>query len=238
MSEKLVQGKIHSFQSLGTLDGPGVRFVVFMQGCPLRCSVCHNPDTWDFTKGKIFSAQEVFDKMIRYKEYFGTDGGITLSGGEPLMQIEFAKQLFSICKGEGINTCIDTSGCVLNDEVRALLSLTDKVLLDIKYTKADLYFKHVGMSLESALNFLECLQDMGVSTTIRQVIVPTINDDEQNIIALKNLQEKYSVIDRIELLPFKKICQSKYDELRIDFPFKNLPVPTKEKMQELNALLD
>lgn len=238
MSEKLVKGKIHSFQSLGTLDGPGVRFVVFMQGCPLRCAVCHNPDTWDFEQGKLFSAQQIVDKVLRYKEYFGAYGGITLSGGEPLMQAQFIWQLFSLCKANGINTCLDTSGCVLNDEVKGLLSVTDRVLLDIKYTEPDLYEKHVGMQLESALNFLRCLQQMGVPTTIRQVIVPTINDNEENIIELKNLQKAYNVIDKIELLPFKKICQSKYDKLKIDFPFKNLPVPTKEKMEYLNSLLD
>ena len=238
MSEKLVQGKIHSFQSLGTLDGPGVRFVVFMQGCPLRCAVCHNPDTWDFEKGEIFSAQQIFDKVLRYKEYFGADGGITLSGGEPLMQAKFAKQIFSLCKKGGINTCIDTSGCVLNDEVKELLSVTDRVLLDIKYTKPELYSKHVGMAIESALSFLEYLQENGIPTTIRQVIVPTINDNEENISALKDLRKKYSVIDKVELLPFKKICQSKYDELGLDFPFKDLPVPTKEKMEYLKSLLD
>ena len=126
-------GRIHSFQSLGTADGPGVRAVVFMQGCPLRCACCHNPDTWDFNGGTKVTAEEIFVKIKRLKNYFGKDGGVTASGGEPLMQPEFLKELFTLCKTDGITTAIDTSGCILNDSVKELLKLTDTVLLDYKY---------------------------------------------------------------------------------------------------------
>ena len=136
MSE--IKGKIHSFQSLGTIDGPGVRFVIFMQGCPLRCGCCHNPDTWAFEGGSHYTAREVMDKAKRYREYFGKDGGITVSGGEPLMQVEFVLELFKLCKIEGINTCLDTSGCLLNSQIIELLKFTDRVLLDVKYTDEEL----------------------------------------------------------------------------------------------------
>ena len=125
-------GRINSIQTLGTVDGPGVRFVLFMQGCPLRCAYCHNPDTWDFSGGSEASAAEIFEKVKRYKEYFGEDGGITVSGGEPTMQADFVYDLFSLCKQEGIHTVLDTSGCLWNEKVERLLSATDLCLLDYK----------------------------------------------------------------------------------------------------------
>ena len=129
-------GRIHSIQSLAASDGPGLRFAVFMQGCPLRCGCCHNPDTWDFGGGKEYSAEEIVQKASRYKSYFGSKGGITVSGGEPLMQADFVREIFELSHKEGINTCLDTSGCVMNDDVKKLLIHTDRVLLDIKYTDA------------------------------------------------------------------------------------------------------
>ncbi|MBQ9734641.1 MAG: pyruvate formate lyase-activating protein [Clostridia bacterium] len=229
-------GKIHSFQSLGTVDGPGVRFVVFLQGCPLRCSCCHNPDTWNL-HGTEYSARQIVDKVTHYKEYFGTDGGITVSGGEPLIQAEFVKELFLECHAQGINTCLDTSGCILNDSVKKLLTVTDRVLLDIKYTDGKLYKKHVGCELASVMEFLEYLNKNKIPTTLRQVIIPTVNDDVDNILRLKMISKTHLCVDKIELLPFRKICQVKYDQLKIDFPFKDIPIPTKEKMQELNEYL-
>ncbi len=216
-------GKIHSIQSLGTVDGPGVRFVVFFQGCPLRCSCCHNPDTWDINGGKNISADEILKKVLRYKEYFGKQGGITLSGGEPLMQSDFAREIFSLCKEAGINTCLDTSGCILDDSVKKLLSVTDRVLLDIKYTNDDDYLKYVGCSMEHPMEFLSYLDSKKIPVTLRQVVIPTINDTEDNFLKLKAIEKEFSCIDKTELLPFRKICQSKYDELKIKFPFEHIP---------------
>ena len=147
-------GHIHSIQSLGTVDGPGVRFVAFLQGCPLRCGCCHNPDTWDVCGGRESTPTQLVQKALRYKEYFGSEGGITLSGGEPLLQAEFACQVFALCRKEGLHTCLDTSGCFLNDTVKALLAENDRVLLDIKYTDDALYRSHVGCSLQKPLEFL------------------------------------------------------------------------------------
>ena len=232
-----ILGKIHSFQSLGTVDGPGVRFVVFMQGCNLRCGCCHNPDTWDMLGGNEFSASFVLEKVLRFKDYFGADGGITVSGGEPLIQSDFVKELFSLCHENGINTCLDTSGSILNDDVLSLLDFTDRVLLDVKYTTNALYTKHVGTTLDKVLKFLNALNKKDIPTTIRQVIIPTINDNADNICALKRLVSPYSCVDKIELLPFKKICQVKYDNLGLDFAFKDIPTPTKTQMEYLNGLL-
>ena len=231
------QGIIHSFQSLGTVDGPGVRYVVFMQGCNLRCSCCHNPDTWELKASKTYTAEQVFKNASKYVEYFGKDGGITVSGGEPLMQAQFVKNLFILCKENGINTCLDTSGSILTDNVLSLLDYTDRVLLDVKYTNNDDYVKQVGCTLDTVLKFLQILDQKHIKTTIRQVIIPTVNDDKNNILKLKDIVSKFSCVDKIELLPFKKICQTKYDELGISFPFGTLPTPQAELMQELNLLL-
>lgn len=230
-------GRIHSFQSLGTLDGPGVRFVVFLQGCPLRCGCCHNPDTWALNGGQEYTAAAVFAKMIRFREYFGKDGGITLSGGEPLLQSDFCKVLFALCKDAGVHTCLDTSGCLLNDGVKEVLALTDRVLLDIKYTSEKDYQDHVGCELAAVLDFLAYINAQKIPTTLRQVIIPTKNDTEENVRALKNLANTHRCVDKVELLPFKKICQVKYDQMGIPFPFGGLPTPTSEAMHTLENIL-
>lgn len=230
-------GKIHSFQSLGALDGPGIRFVMFLQGCNLRCGCCHNPDTWDFTSGKEYSAEEIVKKASRYKEYFGKDGGITVSGGEPLLQADFVTEVFRLCHSEGINTCLDTSGSVMNNDIKALLAETDRVLLDIKYTDAMQYEEFVGCKMQNVLDFLDYLNSNNISVTLRQVIIPTLNDNEENIAKLKEIAEKHACVDKIELLPFKKICQVKYDNLGIPFPFSHIPEPMSETMKTLNQLL-
>lgn len=232
-----MKGFIHSIQSLGTVDGPGVRFVLFMQGCPLRCGCCHNPDTWEINSGTAYTAEEIVNKAVRYKSYFGKDGGITVSGGEPLLQADFVREVFRLCHENGINTCLDTSGCILNDSVMALLSETDRVLLDIKYTSEELYRSYVGCSLNSVLTFLSYLGENGIKTTIRQVIIPGLNDSEENIAALRRITGQFSCVDKVELLPFRKICQVKYDEMKLPFPFAHIPEPMSEKMADLRKLL-
>ena len=231
-------GRIHSFQSLGTVDGPGIRFVVFFQGCHLRCKCCHNPDTWAFSEGTEYSAEEIVKRVLRFREYFGEKGGITLSGGEPLLQAEFAHEIFTLCHQNGINTCLDTSGSILNDSVKALLKETDRVLLDIKYVSEEQYRENVGCTLQSALDFLAYLNQKNIPVTVRQVIIPTVNDTEENILELKKIIAKYPNIDKTELLPFRKICQTKYDTMKIDFPFGHLPAGTKAKTDELMKILE
>ncbi|MBQ2847906.1 MAG: pyruvate formate lyase-activating protein [Clostridia bacterium] len=232
-----ITGRIHSIQSLGALDGPGIRFVIFMQGCPLRCGCCHNPDTWDFNAGMEYTPSELVNKAVRYKEYFGKEGGITVSGGEPLMQAEFVKKLFDLCHKENINTCLDTSGCILNDNVKKLLEVTDRVLLDVKYTSDELYRNHVGCKMESVIDFLDYVNSKQIPVTLRQVIIPTLNDNEENIVKLKDISNNYPCIDKTELLAFRKICQVKYDKMGKEFPFADIPEPTQKKIEGLNNLL-
>ena len=230
-------GRIHSIQSLAASDGPGLRFAVFMQGCPLRCGCCHNPDTWDFVGGKEYTAEEIVQRASRYKSYFGEKGGITVSGGEPLLQADFVREVFELCHKEGINTCLDTSGCVMNEDIKNLLKHTDRVLLDIKYTDSELYKKHVGCEMEKAIDFLGYLNKEKVPVTLRQVIIPTLNDNEDNVKKLKEIANNNACVDKIELLPFRKLCQIKYDNMGIDFPFKDIPEPSKEIMEKLEKIL-
>lgn len=229
--------RVHSIQSLGTVDGPGIRFVVFLQGCHLRCKCCHNPDTWDTSAGKEISPAELFEKVKRYREYFGQEGGITLSGGEPLLQAEAAYELLRLCKEAGINTCIDTSGAVMNESVKKLLSVTDRVLLDIKYTNDVDYRKNVGCSMNSVMDFLGYIDSQAIPTTLRQVIIPTLNDTEENITRLISVRNSHSCVDSVELLPFRKLCETKYDNLGISFPLYEVPEPTKELMDKFNMML-
>ncbi len=230
-------GRVHSLQSLGTVDGPGVRYVVFMQGCPLRCGCCHNPDTWDFCAGEEYSAVQLIERIGRFKEYFGDEGGVTVSGGEPLLQAEFVRELFELCHKNEINTCLDTSGCVINDGVKDLLSVTDRVLLDVKYTNPEHYCEHVGCDLYDVLSFLDLLEEMSIPTVLRQVIIPTLNDNEENILRLKEIVDAHANVEKIELLPFRKICSQKYHSMGIEFKFGHLPEPDAERMKYLNDLL-
>ncbi len=230
-------GYIHSLQSMGTLDGPGVRFVVFMQGCNLRCGCCHNPDTWDMAAGKGVTADEIVAKAVRFREYYKEEGGITVSGGEPLLQADFVRELFAKCHAQGINTCLDTSGSILNEAVIALLRETDRVLLDIKYTTDEDYRRYVGCPMEQPLAFWDYLETQHIPVTIRQVIIPGLNDTTDNILRLKEMVAAHPCADKVELLPFKKICQVKYDELGIEFPFGDISAAKKEDVLALEALL-
>ena len=230
-------GRVHSIQSLGTVDGPGVRFVVFFQGCNLRCKCCHNPDTWDMAGGKEYTADEIVQKAVRFKEYFGREGGITLSGGEPLLQPEFAREIFEKCHENGINTCLDTSGSVLNQKVKDLLEVTDRVLLDYKYTDDASYRENAGCGIDAVNVFLKYLQEKNIPVTLRQVIIPAVNDGEENVKRLKEVIKSHSCIDKTELLPFRKICAVKYESMGIPFPFGEMDVPSDALMDSLNALL-
>lgn len=229
--------RVHSIQSLGTLDGPGVRFVVFLQGCHLRCKCCHNPDTWSVSGGQELSVEELVQRAVRCRDYFGPQGGITLSGGEPLLQAEGAYRLFSLCRAAGIHTCLDTSGSVLNDRVEQLLGVTDRVLLDIKYTDEAAYRENVGCALAPVLTFLDVLDKRAIPTTLRQVIIPTVNDNPENVLALRSIRDSHPCVDGVELLAFRTLCQTKYDALSIPFPFGHLPQPGREQMDALRALL-
>lgn len=213
-------GRIHSFLSMGTVDGPGVRSVVFLQGCPLRCAYCHNPDTWDFADGQDIELDELFQKILRCKPYFGKNGGVTVSGGEALYQAEFVAELLRLCKNSGIHTALDTSGCVTGEAADKVLEYTDLCLLDIKFDSEEEYRKYARGSLTKTMKFLDMLEQRGIPTWIRRVIVPGINDTEESARKLSELIKGYSCVKKVEFLPFRKLCIPKYEMLRKEFPDK------------------
>lgn len=228
-------GRVHSFQSLGTVDGPGVRTVVFMQGCPLRCICCHNPDTWDFAGGTETTAEELVNRIVRYRNYFGSQGGVTVSGGEPLCQADFVFELFSRLRALGISTALDTAGYRLDGSVKRLLSVTDLVLLDFKYTDARDYVRYTGCEMARVEEFLAYLQTQNKSTWLRHVLIPGYNDREESLARLVTLRENYPCVKRIELLPFRKLCLEKYRELGISFPLADTPEMSQEHLEVLRS---
>ncbi len=232
-----MKGYIHSVQSLGTVDGPGVRAVVFTEGCPLKCAYCHNPDTWEFNENDLMSADILTEKILRLYPYI-KNGGVTFSGGEPCVQAEFLTKVAAPLKEKGLHIALDTSGAVYDEKVKKLLSLTDLVLLDIKMTDEDDYKKHIGGSLGKTLEFLGRLEEMHKEVWIRHVVVPGITDSEENIRRLKELVSPYKCVSKIELLPFKTLCLEKYESMGIEFPLKGVPQTYKEKIAELYRIIN
>ena len=230
-------GRVHSFQSLGTVDGPGVRCVVFMQGCPLRCACCHNPETRDPALGEETEAEALVMKILRFRNYFAQTGGVTVSGGEPLLQAAFVTDLFTRLKAHGIHTALDTSGCLWNKDVEALLAVTDLILLDHKYPDAESYLLHTGQKMETAERFLDEAQARNIPTWLRRVIIPGQTDTPASVRQLKAVADTHPCVEKVELLPFRKFCLHKYDELGLPFPLRDTPEPDATLMDRLRALL-
>lgn len=230
-------GRVHSFQSLGAVDGPGLRFVVFLQGCPLRCAYCHNPDTWDFTGGTEYTAEEVCRRAIRYRPYFGASGGVTLSGGEALCQPEFSAALFHLLQKEGIHTALDTSGAGDPAAAREVLRYTNLVLCDIKFTEEAAYRQYCGGSLAQVEAFLRLTEEMGIPLWIRHVVVPGLTDREEGILRVVSIAAAYKNLQKIELLPFRKLCQSKYDAMKLPFPLGDKPECSADRLSRLQELI-
>lgn len=228
-----MQGRINAFQTLGTLEGPGIRFVVFFQGCPLRCAYCHNPETWDMSGGTLYTSKGILEKALRYKSYFGENGGITLSGGEPLLQSAFAAELLRGAKAAGLHTAICTAGTSDLEGAQAVLEYTDLVIADLKFTTEEEYRQYCRGNLKRVLNFLHLTRQMGIPLWIRQVIVPTINDTPASAAALQKMAIQFSNLERLELLPFRKLCLEKYDALNIPFPLQAIPEADQAAMQPL-----
>lgn len=238
-----MQGYIHSFESFGTVDGPGIRFVVFMQGCPLRCQYCHNPDTWK-SGGTAYEPAEVAMRVLKYKNYFGDKGGITVSGGEPLLQAEFITELFTILKAKGIHTCIDTSGITFqegNEENVAkhekLLGVTDLVLLDIKHIDEEACKKLTGQSNAHTLAFARFLSEKNKPTWIRQVLVPGITDSEESLRRTRVFLDTLKSVEKVEVLPYHTMGVVKYEKLGLEYPLKDLAAPSKERVQWAKDIL-
>ena len=223
MKDLRYYAKIHSIESFGTVDGPGIRFVIFLQGCHLRCKYCHNRDTWDMNCGKYESLDNIFNKILRYKNYIHPNGGVTVTGGEPLLQVKFLIELFKKLKAEKIHTCIDTSGMVsLTDDIKSLLSLTDLVLLDIKHIDSDKSKDLIGFSNETELAFAKYLSDNGNHMWIRQVLIPGYTDDENDLLKLKNFISSLKNVDKIEILPYHNMGKYKWKELGLKYELENI----------------
>ncbi len=230
-------GRVHSIQTMGTVDGPGVRFVVFLQGCNLRCDYCHNPDTWLHDGAELLiDSAELAQRANRYRNYYGKTPGITVSGGEALCQQEFVIELFRECKKLGFHTALDTAGSVLAKQ--ELLELTDLCLLDIKYTREADYQKYTGGSLIKTMVFLQQLDDARVDTVIRQVIVPGRNDTTEAMDTLAELIKEFECVKKIELLPYRNLCIEKYDALGIPFPLRELEQASPERVGRLQEYVE
>ena len=230
--------KIHSIETFGTVDGPGVRFVTFFQGCNLQCKYCHNRDTWDINDGSYISIDELVDKVLRYKTYIMPTGGFTASGGEPLLQPYFLISLFKELKKHGIHTAIDTSGMVeITEPIKELLSLTDLVLLDIKHIKPEKAKDLIGFSNEKELNFARYLSDNNIPIWIRQVIVPGITDDEEDLLELKDFISSLKTVKNIELLPYHNLGKYKWEKLGYEYNLKNIPLATNKDIQRAKEIL-
>lgn len=238
--EDQVYGYIHSFQSLGAVDGPGVRYVIFMQGCPLRCAYCHNPDTWamagDAPACQKWTPEDVVQRVLRYKEYL-KNGGVTVSGGEALMQPEFVEKLFSLLKENGMHTALDTSGVGDLKAAARVLKYTDLVLADLKFSDTGDYKTYCGASMDQVLEFLRLTESMEVPVWIRHVVVPGLNDSEGQIRKIGEIAKSFKNLTRLELLPFRKICVTKYEEMGIEFPLKDYDACSQEEIDRIEKML-
>lgn len=231
-----ITGNINSFETMGLVDGPGVRFVVFMQGCPLRCAYCHNPEMWNAKEAKIqMTPEELLKKVLRYKVYFKNDGGVTVSGGEPLLQAKFVEGFFKLCKQNNIHTCLDTSG--FGENYETLLDYCDLVILDVKELDANKYERLVGKKIEKFKKFLQICQEKGKKMWLRQVIVPNYNDTKESVLKLKEFAKNLTNIEKIELLPYHDMAKNKYKRLELEYRLKDVPPMDKKKCKDLERLL-
>lgn len=232
--------RVHSFESFGTVDGPGIRFVVFLQGCPMRCAYCHNPDTWG-EGGKEYTAEEVAAQALKYKSYFGSKGGITVSGGEPLLQIDFLIELFTLLKRKNIHTCVDTSGICFRENARekfdALLAVTDLFLLDIKHIDDEAHRNLTGQPNGAPLAFARYLDEKDKPVWIRHVLVPEWTDDDKALLRLRTFLDTLSNVEKIEVLPYHTMGEVKYRNLGLDYRLKGVQPPAKERVENAKRIL-
>ncbi len=220
-----MKGRIHSLESFGTVDGPGIRFVTFLQGCPMRCLFCHNPDTWDPQSPVQYemTPRQLLDETLLYRNFIKT-GGVTCTGGEPLMQSAFVAQYFRLCREEGLHTALDTSGVlpIQAPHVADVLAHTDLVLLDIKTTDDELHPRLTGHSRQHNHLFMQHLQALGKPTWVRHVVTPGLNDDEAHLQAVAQYVAGYSVVERVEILPYHTLGRAKYQKLGLPYPLSDV----------------
>ena len=242
MSE--VKGYIHSTESFGSVDGPGVRFIIFVSGCPMRCQFCHNPDTWKLQDGELKTTDELLKTALRYKSYWKDKGGITVSGGEPLMQMDFLIDLFKKAKEQGVHTNIDTSGAVFTKEepffgkLQELLKYTDMLMLDIKHIDDEQHKILTGQSNKNILEFARYLPDIKKPIWIRQVLVPERSDKDEYLERLHDFIETLDNVERVEVLPYHTLGAYKWKELGYDYKLEGIDPPTQERIENANRILE
>nr|WP_297011572.1 pyruvate formate-lyase-activating protein [Prevotella sp.] len=239
----MTKGFVHSVESFGSVDGPGIRFLIFLQGCPMRCQFCHNPDSWKTGIGEERTADELLDQAERFRAYWGDNGGITVSGGEALLQIDFLLELFEKAKQRGIGTCLDTSAQLFTrkspffEKFERLMDLTDTVLLDIKHIDDE---EHRKLTRHSNANILDCaryLSEIDKPVWIRHVLIPGITDKDEYLVRLRDFLSTLHNIERIEVLPYHTLGVYKYEKLGIDYPLKDVQPPAAERVANANDIL-
>lgn len=241
MSE--IKGRIHSVESFGSADGPGVRYIVFLKGCNMRCQYCHNPDTWAKDGGELMTPEEVLKKALRYKTYWKEKGGITVSGGEALLQIDFVTELFRLAKEKGVNTCLDTSGNPFSLEepfkskFDELMKYTDLFMLDIKHIDDAAHRKLTGQTNQNILEMAAYLSDHGKAMWIRHVLVPGITTEEDELHRLRSFLDTLKTVERVEVLPYHTLGVFKWKELGIPYQLEGLDPPTKEQIDRAKEIL-
>lgn len=239
----MTKGYIHSLESFGSVDGPGVRYVIFLSGCAMRCQFCHNPDTWNMQAGTPYTADELLEKALRYRSYWGSKGGITVSGGEPLLQIDFLLELFTKAKEKGVHTTLDTCGNPFTREepffskFEKLMEVTDLVMLDIKHMDEEQHVLLTGQKNDNILDMAKYLSDTGKSMWIRHVLVPERSDRDDYLWKLHDFIEKLDHVERVEVLPYHTLGVYKWKELGILYGLEGIEPPTQERIQNANEIL-
>ena len=240
----MTKGYIHSIESFGSVDGPGVRYIIFLSGCPLRCLFCHNPDTWKMNGGELRSPDELIQEALSCQNYWGDKGGITVSGGEPLVQIDFLIDLFTEAKKHGINTCIDTSGAPFTksgpwfEKFQRLMELTDMLLVDIKHIDKEEHVKLTGLPNENILEGIKYLSDIKKPIWIRHVLVPGGSDNDGFLTRTRDFIRTLSNVQRVEVLPYHTLGVAKYKELGIPYPLDGVSSPSAERIKNAKEILE
>ena len=243
----MTRGKVHSLESFGLVDGPGVRYVIFLQGCPMRCQYCHNPETWTTEGGSWWTAEKLFRQAYRYKNYWKkkgqAHGGITVSGGEPLLQWEFVTELFTLAKEKKVHTALDTAGSIFGasrlpmEGFERLMEVTDLILLDLKEMNPQKHKKLTGMENAPILEMARWLSDHGKEMWVRHVVVPGLTDSREELLEMKAFLDSLKTVTRVELLPYHTMGRAKWENLGIPYVLDGVPTPTEEEMKEAEALV-
>ena len=232
----MTKGKLHSLETFGAVDGPGIRTVFFMQGCPARCTYCHNPDSWKVGTGRDIDVDEILHRAKRGIPYYGSEGGVTFSGGEPLLQGNFVLEAIKALKAEGIHTAVDTSGTYFDDNSAKVIEAADLVLLDIKHVDPAKFKDLTGRKQDPLFKVIDAINEYETPVWIRQVIMPDYNDTEEYIASLNEFLSQIKTIQKVELLPYHNMAEKKYAKLGMDYPLKHMKPMSRAKVEELKKI--